>query len=151
MAYVFCSNDIMFVDVAYSLVGFAWQKLILHLFPNRFNSNSLSRCANTWSCLALHKQAKLIDFLWFGGNLAYNRLTIICCARGSNARSALFLSSSKNSDSDVVLRPKVSFCHLCFVVFYCGLTYFRQYIMSMSSSVCFLLALKFLIVCSASF
>ena len=91
------------------------------------------------------KQAKLIDRLRCGGNLAYSEQSIICCASGPKALLAHSFSSSRKSESDFVLGSKVSLCLLCFAVASDGgLKYFRWNMLGTSSNVRSLLALLFL-------
>ena len=106
------------------------------LFLNVRRSDRMCRSLSKLGCLT-------VLGLW--GNFAYNRVSIIWCARGQKARSEQFLSSSRKSESDFLLVSKMILCHLCFAVACaCGLTYFCRNMMSMPSSFRLLLAFLFL-------
>ena len=79
-------------------------------------------------------------------------MSIICRTAGPNDRSVPSLSSSRISNKDFLVGPKVSLCSFGFALASdCGLWYFRQIMMSTSSSVSLLLARIIPDVSSASF
>ena len=72
------------------------------------------------------KKLDFFQLLMCWGNFAYNKLSIICCARGLKALLAHSFSSSGKSESESLFRSTLGLCHLCFAVACdCGVTSFR--------------------------
>ena len=100
------------------------------------SSSSLSRCATISYYVPFSGRAMLTDRFNFGGSLAYNKLSIMFFAFSSKAFSVHWFHSSKKSGHFMVLRSKMSLCHLCFAVTcVSGFTYFPRIMTSTSSKV----------------